>query len=82
MVSGLYIGLLSGTSLDAIDGALLSFDKELPKIIGTESYPLPAKLRKRLFRLFESPDNTPIRRKPTLCPSTQATAGPSRMMRN
>ncbi len=61
MVSGLYIGLLSGTSLDAIDGALLSFDKELPKIIGTESYPLPAKLRKRLLRLFESPDKADIR---------------------
>ena len=61
MASNLYIGLMSGTSLDAIDGALLSFDNEVPKIISTESYSLPANLGKELLRLFESPDKADIR---------------------
>ncbi|MEE8108024.1 MAG: anhydro-N-acetylmuramic acid kinase [Gammaproteobacteria bacterium] len=61
MDSGLYIGLLSGTSLDAIDGALLSFDSELPAIISTESHALPASLRQELLRLFESPEQADLR---------------------
>ena len=61
MGSGLYIGLLSGTSLDAIDAALLSFDNELPTIISTESHALPANLRTELLRLFESPDQADLR---------------------
>ncbi len=61
MESGLYIGLLSGTSLDAIDGALLSFENEMPKIISTESYSLPADLGKELLHLFEFPDKADIR---------------------
>ncbi len=61
MGSGLYIGLLSGTSLDAIDAALLSFDNELPTIISTENHALPANLRTELLRLFESPDQADLR---------------------
>ncbi|MCH9027005.1 MAG: anhydro-N-acetylmuramic acid kinase [Proteobacteria bacterium] len=61
MGSSLYIGLLSGTSLDAIDAALLSFDNELPTLISTESHELPANLRKELLRLFEYPDQADLR---------------------
>ena len=61
-MSDLYIGLMSGTSLDAIDGAILNFENEQPKIIGTESFPLPVNLKEELLHYFESPDETDIRK--------------------
>jgi anhydro-N-acetylmuramic acid kinase len=41
-MSNLYIGILSGTSIDGIDVAAVSFDNKLPQITATKHNPLPA----------------------------------------
>ncbi|MCZ6526130.1 MAG: anhydro-N-acetylmuramic acid kinase, partial [Gammaproteobacteria bacterium] len=35
-----YIGLMSGTSMDAVDTALLEFDNDKFQLIGYEQYPI------------------------------------------
>ncbi len=54
-MSNLYIGLISGTSVDAIDAALVRFDAERLELVGTHAHPWEAKLRQRLNALIESP---------------------------
>ncbi len=44
----LYIGLISGTSMDAIDAALVDFSGNQPAIIATHNLPYPDELKKRL----------------------------------
>ena len=51
---GLYIGLMSGTSLDGVDGVLADFSHEKMAIIGHASAPLAADLRAEMLAL-----NTP-----------------------
>jgi anhydro-N-acetylmuramic acid kinase len=54
----LFIGLMSGTSLDAIDVALVRFtDKpaRTAELIATHEHPFPAKIRSELQALIESP---------------------------
>src|ERR1022692_900098 len=46
----LYIGLMSGTSLDGIDAALLDLSAH-PKLVAAETYPLPEQLRSDLLAL-------------------------------
>ena len=41
-----YIGLMSGTSMDAVDTALLEFDNDKFQLIGYEQYPIADELRK------------------------------------
>ncbi len=48
--SHLYIGLMSGTSADAIDAALVDFSA-FPRIVATHSNPLSEQLRKDIFQL-------------------------------
>lgn len=50
----LFIGLMSGTSMDAIDAVLTSFDEPQPRLVATISHPLPAQLRQRLAALAGS----------------------------
>lgn len=46
-----YIGMMSGTSLDALDAVLCDFDGDTPKIIATHSKPFCNKLRAILLAL-------------------------------
>ncbi len=47
----LYIGLMSGTSMDAADAALVDFSADQPKLIATQRTPLTAELRTALLAL-------------------------------
>ena len=51
MTEALYIGLMSGTSADAIDGALVDFQGNFPRIIATHSHPIPDSVREAVFAL-------------------------------
>jgi len=54
--SSLYIGLMSGTSADAVDAALVSWPiNAQPELIGTFAYPIPTSIQTRLFELNENP---------------------------
>ncbi len=47
----LYLGLMSGTSMDAADAALVDFSADQPKLIATQHTPLTAELRTALLAL-------------------------------
>ncbi|WP_404367913.1 anhydro-N-acetylmuramic acid kinase [Marinobacter sp.] len=49
-----YIGLMSGTSMDGIDAALVSFPDQGLKLHATHSVPYPHDLRERLHRLSQN----------------------------
>ncbi|MDO4897523.1 MAG: anhydro-N-acetylmuramic acid kinase [Moraxella sp.] len=46
-----FVGMMSGTSLDALDAVLCQFDDDTPTIIATHSEPFPAELRAILLAL-------------------------------
>lgn len=52
-MSELYIGLMSGTSMDAIDAVLVDFSQGI-RLLGTHSVPLPDELRRRVAGLCVS----------------------------
>jgi anhydro-N-acetylmuramic acid kinase len=53
-VDPLFIGLMSGTSLDGVDGVLADLSGHTPRVLGHATRPLPALLRAELMAL-----NTP-----------------------
>ncbi len=57
MAPDLYIGLLSGTSIDSIDAAMLDFSSHKMTLLETHSEPIDADLRNQLIDLCSSGDN-------------------------
>jgi anhydro-N-acetylmuramic acid kinase len=51
---GIYLGLISGTSMDAIDAALVDFDVVPLRIIATSATPFAPALKRRLSALIEN----------------------------
>lgn len=54
--SDYYIGLISGTSVDGVDCALVQFDRNQPKLIATHSEPIAPALRKDILTLCTGKD--------------------------
>lgn len=55
----LYLGLISGTSADGIDAALVAFESRLPRLLAARTYAYPAALRQTI--LDHSQRDTPLR---------------------
>ncbi len=61
MNQDLYIGLISGTSVDGVDAALVSFSGGRPELIAAHLQPYPVELRQAVLNLFQ-PDTNEIDR--------------------
>jgi anhydro-N-acetylmuramic acid kinase len=57
MSTDYFIGLMSGTSIDAIDAVLVDFGDGTPKLIETLNFPIPDSLRTELQTLCQPGEN-------------------------
>ena len=57
----LYIGLISGTSMDAVDAALVAFDGPRAITVATHSAPIPDDLKHELHSLAQDPSAAALR---------------------
>ncbi|WP_299728172.1 anhydro-N-acetylmuramic acid kinase [uncultured Endozoicomonas sp.] len=53
----IYVGLMSGTSLDAMDAVAVEFDKDHPRVLATHSLPWPTELRAKIQQLCQPGDD-------------------------
>jgi anhydro-N-acetylmuramic acid kinase len=51
--TALYLGLISGTSADSIDAALVDFARGTPQVLATHTHPWPPVLRERILALAQ-----------------------------
>ncbi len=56
-MSELYVGLMSGTSMDAIDAVVIEFTKAKPRLVHTESTAWTAETRARLLEIITYPES-------------------------
>jgi len=56
----LYIGLISGTSMDGIDAALVEFGESSLQILQTRDYAYPQELRDRLINAMQLPEKCTV----------------------
>lgn len=57
MSSQLLIGLMSGTSMDSVDAAIVRFDDGAVELVATHEHELPTQLRDTLMELCDPGDN-------------------------
>lgn len=56
-MTGRFIGLMSGTSLDGVDGVLVDFSEASPRVLRHAALPFPADLRSELLALNSRGDD-------------------------
>ncbi|MDE1893127.1 MAG: anhydro-N-acetylmuramic acid kinase [Xanthomonadaceae bacterium] len=54
MADELYLGLISGTSVDSIDAVLVGFGGDMPRLLAHHAHPWPSSLRQRMLALAQS----------------------------
>ena len=57
---GFYLGLMSGTSVDAIDAALVDFDESPLRIVAASATAFDPELKRRIARVLDSPDSVAL----------------------
>ena len=57
---GFYLGLMSGTSMDAIDAALVDFDASPLALVAVSATALDPALKHRIARVLDSPDRVAL----------------------
>ena len=57
----LFIGLISGTSMDAVDAALVAFERDGITTVATHSASIPGDLKRELHALAQDPSGAAIR---------------------
>ncbi|NNM61037.1 MAG: anhydro-N-acetylmuramic acid kinase, partial [Steroidobacteraceae bacterium] len=57
---GLYLGLISGTSMDAIDAALVDFDSAPLRVLATQASTFEPTLARRLASILDGPESVSL----------------------